>query len=118
MAKKSPLARVKEEHGSKAELAKKVIGILERPEDEEDAVDFDHRVETMSNRKLLRLWDAQQVLDSKFGSKNELAKAIAKAHFPGGNADYEKKISGFTLPKLLDLARRHKLLRNNEMPTL
>jgi hypothetical protein len=118
MANKSPLARVKEEHGSKAELAKKVLGILERPEDEEEAADFQHRVETMSNRKLLRLWDAQQLLDSKFGSKSELAQAITKAKFSGGNADYERKISGFTLPKLLDLARRHKLLRNNEMPTL
>lgn len=118
MAKKSPLTRVKEEHGSKAELAKKVLGFLNRPEDEEDVAAFNHRVETMSNRKLLRLWDAQQVLDGKFSSKDALASAITKARFPGGNADYERKISGFTVPKLLDLARQHGLLKNSEIPKL
>lgn len=106
MAKLSPLQRVREEHGSKAELAGKVIGILDRPEGEPEE-EFDHRVHTMSNRKLLRLWDAHERVDNEYGGKSALVEKIVTARFPGGNDDYEAKISGFTLPKLLDLGRQH-----------
>ena len=108
MAKKSPLQRVRDEHGSKADLADKVLDILDQPEDE-DPADFEHRVNTMSNRKLLRLWDAHQRVQEQYGSKDELVEKITAARFPGGNDDYQTKISGFTLPKLLDLARRFKV---------
>lgn len=114
MAKKSPLEIVKAEHGSKAELAKKVLAILERPEDE-DAEDFEHRVQTMSNTKLLRLLAAHNLVQAKFGSREQLVDAIVKARFPGGNADYARKIGTFTLPKLVDLARQHKLVRPSEL---
>jgi hypothetical protein len=118
MTKKSPLARVKDEHGTKADLAKKVLAFLPAPEDDDEAKAFAHRVETMSNRKLLRLFDAQQLLTKKFGSKDALVEAITKARFPGGNADYARKLSSFTTPKLLDIGRQHGLVRNSELPTL
>lgn len=107
MAKKSPLQRVRDEHGSKEELADKVLETLTAPEDE-DPADFDHRIRTLSNRKLLRLWDAHQTVQDKYGSKDALVEKITTAQFSGGNEDYQNKISGFTLPKLLDLARRYK----------
>ena len=105
MSKLSPLQRVREEHGSKADLAKKVIGILDAGE-EEDQADFEHRINTMSNAKLLRLWNAHNTVQDTYGSKAALVEKIAKARFSGGNADYQAKISGFGLPKLLDLARQ------------
>jgi hypothetical protein len=111
MTKRTPLQIVREDHGSKAELAKKVLGLLERPEDGEEAADFERNIQTMSNRKLLRLWNAHQLLSDKFGSRSDLVKSIVAARFPNGNADYESKISTFTVPRLLDLARQHKLLR-------
>lgn|SRR5690625_3049711 len=115
MSKKSPLQIVKDEHGSKEELAKKVLALLDKPEDSDDAEDLEHRVQTMSNRKLLRLWNAYQVLDAKFGSRDELVEAIVKARFPGGNADYARKLNSFTVPKLLDVARQHKLVKAAEL---
>ena len=108
MAKKSPLQRVRDEHGSKEELADKVIGILDAPEDEDDRAEFEHSIRTLSNRKLLRLWDADQRVNEQYGSKADLVEKITTARFPGGNDDYQRKISGFSLPKLLDLARRFK----------
>jgi hypothetical protein len=108
MAKKSPLQQVRDEFGSKADLAKKVLGYLDAPEGE-DAADFKHRVETMSNAKLLRLERSYQRIQSDYGSKAELVEKITKARFAGGNADYQAKISGFTMPKLLDLATRFKV---------
>ncbi len=106
--KASPLQRVRDEHGSKEELAKKVIGILEKGEDEEQDA-FEHRVNTMSNRKLLRLWQSNATLNDKWGSKDALAQAITKARFPGGNTDYQTKISGYSIGRLIDLARQHKV---------
>ena len=108
MAKKSPYQRVQEEHGSKEKLVEKVLGILERPEDEEKE-DFDHRISTMSNRKLLRLLEANETVSGKWGSKDALVDAITKARFPGGNVDYAAKLSTFSLPKLIEFARQHKV---------
>ncbi len=108
MAKKSPLQRVRDEHGSKDELAGKVLDLLTAPEGE-DPADFEHRVRTMSNRKLLRLWESHQRVQDQYGSKDALVEKITAARFPGGNDDYQHKISGFTLPKLLDLARRFRV---------
>lgn len=115
MSKKSPLQIVKDEHGSKEELAKKVLALLDKPEDDEEAQGLEHRVQTMSNRKLLRLWNSYQLLEAKFGSRQELVDAIVKARFPGGNEDYARKLSSFTVPKLLDVARQHKLVKAAEL---
>ncbi len=111
MSKKSPLQIVNDEHGSKEELAKKVFDLLDKPEDAEEAADLEYNVQTMSNRKLLRLWNAYQVLESEFGSKQSLVDKITVATFPGGNDDYQAKLESFTVPKLLDLARQHKLVK-------
>ena len=105
MTKQSPLQRVRQEHGSKEELADKVLEILETPEDV-DPLDHEHNIRTLSNRKLLRLWEAHQRVQDNYDSKDDLVEKITTARFPGGNDDYQAKISGFTLPKLLDLARR------------
>lgn len=108
MANLSPLQRTKKEFGSKEDLAKKVLGFLTKPEDEEQEA-FEHRVNTLSNAKLLRLYDAHTTLASKFGTKDALVEKITQAKFNGKNADFSAKIGGFTAPKLLDLARQLKV---------
>lgn len=106
MSKQSPLHRVREDHGSKAELVKKVAGILE-PWEEEERTDFEKRVAAMSNQKLLRLWDANETVSKKWGSRDALISAITSARFSGGNADYAAKLGTYSLPRLIDLARQH-----------
>jgi hypothetical protein len=107
MAKLSPLQRVKQEHGSKAALADKVLGLLVAPEGEESEA-FAHRIKTMSNLKLLRLWAAHQTLTTKHGSAEALVAKVVAAKFPNGNADYKAKVETYSTPKLLDLARQLK----------
>lgn len=108
MTKYSPLQRVQQEHGSKKTLAKKVIGILSAPEGEEQEA-FEKRILTLSNQKLLRLWDAHQTLEDKYGSRDDLVKKLVESKFPSGNEPYAAKLSGFSTPKLLDLARQASL---------
>jgi len=105
MTKLSPLQRVRSEHGSKAKLAEKVLAVLDVPADE-DKEDFEARIKTLSNAKLLRLHDAHKRLADDFGSRDELIEKIVAAKFSGGNAPYKAKISTFTVPRLLDLARQ------------
>lgn len=115
MSKQSPLEIVQEQHGSKAELAKKVFELLDHPEDEDETHELEYRVQTMSNRKLLRLWNAYQVMEQKFGSKDEMVDAIMSAKFPAGNEAYQGKIETFTVPRLLDLARQNGLVKQSEL---
>lgn len=104
----SPLQKVRKQYGSKESLAKKVVEILDKPEGEETEA-FEHRVSTMSNRKLLRLIESHEALTTKYGSKSSLVEAIVTARFPGGNADYAAKLEGYSVPRLLDLARQAKV---------
>ena len=104
MAKLSPVQRVRADHKSKEELATKVLGLLQAPEGEEQE-SFERRIRTMSNTKLLRLWNAYQTMNSEYGSREALIEKIVKGRFPNGNEPYQTKISGYTVPRLLDLAR-------------
>lgn len=106
MAKQSsPLQRVKSQHTNKAKLADKVLGFLSAPEGEDQDF-FEARIKTMSNAKLLRIFDAHQRVEKEFGSKQALVDKIVSAKFAGGNAPYATKIGGYTEARLLDLARQ------------
>lgn len=109
MPNKSPLQRVRDEHDSKEDLVEKILEVYEAPE-EEDPLDFEERISTASNRKLLRLWDYHQLVEEQFGSKQGLIDKITTAKFPGGNSGYTEKLSGYSLPRLVGLARDHEVL--------
>lgn len=109
MSNQTPLERVRDEHGSKEELVDKVIDAIEIPADE-DPLDVEERLETASNRKLLRLWDSYQLIQDRFGSKNGLIDKITTAEFPGGNPDYAEKLEEYSMPRLVGLAREHDLI--------
>lgn len=109
MTKKSPLQRVRDEHGSKEQLVDKLLDVLEVPEDE-DPLDFEERLATSKNEKLLRLWDYHQLVDERFGSRQGLIDKVVTARFPGGNEDYATKLEGMHLPRLVGLAREHSVL--------
>ncbi len=106
---KSPLQRVRDEHGSKDELVDKILDVLEVPEDE-DPLDFEERISTLKNKKLLRLWNSYQLVQDRFGSRQGLIDKIETARFPGGHSDYAETISEYSLPRLLGLAREHDVL--------
>jgi len=104
----SPHKTVVDDHGSKEKLAAKVLKFVTCPEEEEQE-DFEHRIHTMSNRKLLRLWNAQQTLESNHGDRDALVKKITLARFSGGNEAYATKIATYSTPRLLDLGRQHRV---------
>ena len=99
--KKSPLAEVRDQFGSKEALADKLIPVLDRPEGEDEA-DFKRRIRTASNRQLLRLWKAEEAVKA-LGGKKKLVDEIVQLKFGRANAEYGAKITRFMNTRLLDL---------------
>lgn len=102
MSKKSPVIAVREQFGSKAALAAKVLPLLERPEGQDEDV-FARRITTASNAQLLRLWGAYERLQKEFGTKAVLAEKATVAKLGWSNAEYTAKISQYAVTRLLDL---------------
>jgi hypothetical protein len=103
MMKKSPVQLVREQFGSKAELASKLVPILFRPEGETEG-EFLARLTTASNKQLLRLWAAEERVKSEFGSRAKLVDEIVGYKFPHkGNATYKTKLESLTSTRLLSL---------------
>ena len=100
--KKSPLQQVQDEFGSKQALAEKLIPRLERKEDETDE-EFERRIETASNRQLLRLWRVEEQIDEEFGSRDALIDSIVELRFGKANADYRAKLETYNNARLLDI---------------
>lgn len=102
MPKPTPMQEVKQRFGSKEDLAKSLISILERDEGV-DTEEFERRIMTASNRQLLRLHRVQEVITKRFGSKKNLVDAIVSVKFPNGNDDYRNKLLRQRSTRLLDL---------------
>lgn len=103
MAKLSPIAEVKEKFGSKEALAKIVKSQIERPEGLSDD-DYDRKVRTISNRKLLKLHAAHEEMTKGFGSKEGLIDAIITLTTVGKvDQVYRTKLTTLRVAQLLDL---------------
>lgn len=100
--KKSPLMQVRERFGSKEALAQKLVGVVRRPEEESEE-DFERRLRTTSNRKLLRLWEAEEQVKAK-GGRSAMIDAIMRLKFGAHpEAAYRSRLEGYANTRLLDL---------------
>ena len=100
-----PKARVIAFHDSKAALAKSLAPALAR--EDEDEGQLADRLETASNRQLLRLQHVVETVKQKYGSRDKLIEAIGTAERKAKDKDYLAKLGTYSLPQLLDLAASH-----------
>lgn len=107
MAKASPLQQVRERFGSKEELAKQLYGKLERIYEGETDEEYERRIRTTSNIKLLRLHSVVEEVESRFGGKSGLVDAIVKLRAGEHKPDeqYRGKLETYQQTRLLDLHR-------------
>ena len=103
MPKKTPLQQVTEQHGGKEKLVDKLLGLLQKPEDESKD-DFRRRLLAAPNSKLLRLLQVTSEL-STFGGKDKLVDAIVQLMKRVKDGDYREKLLSYAPAKLLDLHR-------------
>ncbi len=102
-AKKTPLQQVKDEHGGKDKLVDKVLGVIERGED--DATELKARLLKASNKKLLRMMAVGSAIKEKYGSAEKLAGAVAEKLGKAKDKDFMNRLGAYSPAKLLDLAR-------------
>ncbi len=95
----TPLHTVKSEFGSKESLVGKLMPLLDRQPDEDEA-EFKERLMHVSNRKLLNLWQREQSLRSDHGTRETLVDTLVKMR--SGDADLRKKLLGLSIGRLLD----------------
>ena len=102
----TPLQSVKSQFGSKSDLVKKLVPMVERNADETDAA-LEERLLRVPNSKLLRLFERETALRSKFGTREALADAVAKLRAGAGAVDdaYRTKLLKLGTGRLLTLHR-------------
>lgn len=98
----TPLETVKKQFGSKESLVSRLVPMLDRPSDETDD-NFTERLLRVSNKKLLKLLDREQTVREKFGSREALVDRIVSLRFGRADADYRRKISGYSTGRLLSM---------------
>ncbi len=107
--KKSPLALVKEQFGSKDKLVDALLAlpesVLDRPEADADDKDaFRSRLLGAANAKLLRLHKTGKAVSERWGSKTKLVDAILDLRKRTKDQDYRTKLTTLPLGKLYDQA--------------
>jgi hypothetical protein len=105
-AKKSPLTRTKEEHGSKEKLVDQLVSLLGSiAKSDESKDDMKGRLLAASNKKLLRLREVAAEIKEKYGSVEKLAEKAASVLGRAKDAPYVAKLKTLQPAKLLDLLR-------------
>jgi len=100
--KTSPIQQVKGQFGDKAKLVSAVQALAT------DAlwlnrVNEDKGLGKVSNAKLLRLHAALSRVKTEFGSRDKLIGAVLAFGKRGADEGYKSRLSGFPVPRLLDL---------------
>jgi hypothetical protein len=105
MARKGPLAIVKDKFGDKASLVEAVKGFmteelwLGRTNADRGG---DRGLEHVSNAKLLRLHATFSEVKEKFGTRAKLIEEILTAENRTKDAGYQKRLEGYPVPRLYD----------------
>jgi hypothetical protein len=102
--KKTPLQLVKEQFGDKQQL---VDAVQKLATDDLwiDRIQPDKGLERVSNAKLLRLHAVLNRVKAEFGSRAGLVSSILELEKRGKDEGLKARLTGFPLPRLLDLHR-------------
>jgi hypothetical protein len=96
---------MKDKFGSKDRLVDKVAGLVE-PLEGETRDDLRTRLRGASNRKLLKLLEAEEKVQELFGSKDKLVDEVLRLHRPGSKKvddDYRQALARKSKAELLSL---------------
>lgn len=100
--KNSPVSAVKEQFQSKEKLVE-AVQKLATPELWLDRVSSAKGLGRVSNQKLLRLHALLSDIKSRFGNRSKLIGSILDLEKRSKDAGYQKRLEGYSLPRLADL---------------
>lgn len=119
MARKAPLAIVKEKFGDKDKLVEAVKAFmtddlwLKRTAQDRGK---DRGIEYVSNAKLLRLHATFTEVKEKFGTRDKLIDAILDVQKRAKDAGYRKRLEAYPVPRLYDVYRSVKRAADRAAP--
>lgn len=99
----SPLQTLKKSWKDKAGLISEVKALAKDDLWIDKRLNGDKGLDSVSNKKLLRLFDILSRVKKEFGSRAKLIEAIAAAQNRGKDGDHKKGLERFSTPRLLDL---------------
>jgi hypothetical protein len=99
---KTPLETIKERFSDKAGLVKAVKGLIS---DDlwTDRLNTDKGLDSVSNKKLLRLHTVLSQVKSEFGSRAKLIDAIVNGQKRDKDPDFKKGLERRSTPQLLEI---------------
>ena len=100
MSKPTPFQNVKKLYGSKQALVDKVAGLL-APDEGETREDFAAGLRTVANAKLRHLVAIGEKA-AELGGRSGLVDKIAELRGHAKDGDFKARLTGFSLPKLID----------------
>lgn len=106
--KPTPLQTVKEQFGSREKLVDALVPLVDAQRGDSGNDSIRSRLMGLSNHKLLRLYRVEQKVRERFGDRAKLMEHILSARKQAGltaDADYQRKLDGFSKARLLDLTR-------------
>jgi hypothetical protein len=98
--KKTPLTKVNDEFGGKEKLVDAIVAVLERGDEDKDALR--RRLLAASNTKLLRLHGVAAAV-KEHGGKAKLIESILKLSNRSKDEGYKARLSAYTPARLLDI---------------
>src|SRR5688572_27564688 len=101
--KKTPLQVVNEDHGGKTKLVDKIVGLIDRGDEDKDSLKA--RLLKASNKKLLRLASVSSTIREKYGSTEKMVEAVAQKLNRAKDSDFVQRLAANTPGRLLDLVR-------------
>lgn len=99
----SPLAELKERFGSREDLIKELVQLLE---DKDPGLE--PSLNKASNAKLMKLHATAKLVQRRFGGRQGLIDSVTKLTYPSGNApaEFVATIEGSNMKKIYDLYQK------------
>lgn len=105
----TPLQKVKKNFENRAKLIDELAKMLDKQHGDASDADVKKRLKSLTNLRLLRLYDVEQRVRERFGSRDALVDAIVKARQEAGlTADdaFRTKLASYGKARLLDMTRQ------------
>src|SRR5687768_546339 len=103
MTTQSPLQTLKKSWKNKAGLISEVKALATDDLWTGRRLNGDKGLDSVSNKKLLRLFELLSRVKKEFGSRAKLIDAIAAAQARAKDDDFKKSLERYSTPRLLDL---------------
>ncbi len=104
----TPHQTVKKNFESRAKLVEQLVGLVDKQNGDSTPEQVKSRLMGLPNKKLVRLYQVEQKVREKFGTREKMLAHIVDARKKAGlsaDAAFQKILDGYTKARLLDMTK-------------